>query len=115
MPYKDTKKQNLWRLKNPEYHKEWRKKNKEYYKEYRKNPINKLKNNIRSLLNYNIATGSIIKPNICEKCKKVKKLEGHHEDYNKPLEVKWLCKQCHAIWHSKRKLLLSEQFGFKTI
>lgn len=27
------------------------------------------------------------------------KVEAHHDDYTKPLEVEWLCKACHAIEH----------------
>lgn len=34
----------------------------------------------------------------CEVCGSVKS-EAHHEDYSKPLEVRWLCRQHHAEIH----------------
>lgn len=37
----------------------------------------------------------------CEKCGKTEKLEGHHPDYNKPLEVMTLCKDCHEALHAE--------------
>lgn len=43
-----------------------------------------------------VAIGSITKPKKCEACKLVKPLQGHHEDYSKPLEVIWLCTGCHG-------------------
>jgi hypothetical protein len=48
-----------------------------------------------------INNGKIIKPNHCEKCKKERKLEVHHCDYNNPLEVLWLCLSCHRKLHMK--------------
>lgn len=71
-------------------------------KEYEK--MNKLKRNAKTMINYALATGKLIKPIICENCgNRDLKLEGHHADYSKPLEVSWLCRKCHINLH-RRKL-----------
>ena len=28
------------------------------------------------------------------------KINAHHDDYNKPLEVRWLCRSHHMRWHA---------------
>lgn len=43
--------------------------------------------------------GRLIKPKRCSHCEKIKKVEGHHEDYSKPLEVIWVCRQCHFDYY----------------
>lgn len=43
--------------------------------------------------------GKITKPNECERCGADWQLHGHHEDYAKPLEVVWLCAECHGARH----------------
>lgn len=35
----------------------------------------------------------------CERCGTGHKLHAHHDDYNKPHIVRWLCAYCHSQWH----------------
>lgn len=46
-----------------------------------------------------INKGEISKKTHCECCLRTRVLDGHHEDYSNPLEVVWLCRQCHAERH----------------
>jgi ribosomal protein S27AE len=39
------------------------------------------------------------KQDICSECGSNTNVEGHHDDYTKPLDVRWLCKMCHTEWH----------------
>lgn len=52
-----------------------------------------------NLLSNAVRGSRVIKPILCETCRKEKPLEGHHDDYNKPLDVRWLCKSCHRCLH----------------
>ncbi|MCP4061380.1 MAG: hypothetical protein GY738_29740 [Pseudoalteromonas sp.] len=35
----------------------------------------------------------------CEDCES-KNVVAHHDDYDKPLNVRWLCQSCHKKWHT---------------
>ena len=50
-----------------------------------------------SLLNQAVSKG-LIKRGVCEVCGK-EKAQGHHDDYFKPLEVRWLCPFHHKQHH----------------
>lgn len=59
----------------------------------------------RVKLGYQIKTGKIRRPETCKHCHKKKKVEGHHTDYSKPLEVDWLCRQCHVDADKQMRIL----------
>jgi hypothetical protein len=58
------------------------------------------KMNARSYLHTYMKRGKIIK-GPCEECGSTVNVHGHHEDYDQPLFVKWLCKPCHIAHHKK--------------
>lgn len=35
----------------------------------------------------------------CVRCGATERIQAHHEDYSKPLDVMWLCRPCHGIRH----------------
>lgn len=46
-----------------------------------------------------VRDGKLIKPEAYESCGNQHKIEAHHDDYTKPLSVRWLCENCHKEWH----------------
>ena len=71
----------------PEYLREWRDKNPEKYKAH-------------SMVNYHLRAGNLTKK-ACEICGSSDRIHGHHDDYNKPLDVRWLCPEHHAEFHPR--------------
>lgn len=71
------------------YGREWNKKNQANQ--------NRKERKARNALNHAIRKGRL-KRNPCERCGE-KKTQGHHEDYSKPLDVVWLCIDCHGERH----------------
>lgn len=60
----------------------------------------KLKVSARNKLNKAIIDGLIVK-GPCYVCNHPD-VEAHHDDYSKPLEVRWLCRKHHNELHGKR-------------
>ncbi len=63
-----------------------------------------LKYKAHNLVDRAVKNGKLIKPKICEACNKPgRQIEGHHNDYSKPLDVTWLCSACHKQLHRDMK------------
>jgi predicted DNA-binding protein YlxM (UPF0122 family) len=65
--------------------------------------------------------GDLLRPALCEKCgsSPIFKdgrtgIHAHHPDYNKPLEVVWLCQRCHHEWHKMNKAVPRNENGPQT-
>ncbi len=50
--------------------------------------------------------GVLVNPGCCEVCGRIGSfrdgrtaIQAHHDDYNHPLRVRWLCQKCHHEWH----------------
>lgn len=66
-------------------------------RKWRKNPRVRKTDNANLIAWRAVQSGELIKLP-CEVCG-CKKSEAHHCDYNKPLDVRWLCKKHHTEWH----------------
>lgn len=53
----------------------------------------------RTMVGAAIKAGTLI-PQPCEFCG-CEKTQAHHDDYGKPLEVKWVCDSCHKLLHKR--------------
>ena len=64
-----------------------------------------LKGLSRQFLNDAVRYGQITKPDHCEGCGRElpsRQIHAHHTDYRKPLDVQWLCSQCHGKLHRRQ-------------
>lgn len=71
--------------------------NAEYLRRYRAE--NPKKYRAHQMVGRAVKEGTLVKLDKCEVCANGLGIEGHHDDYDKPLEVRWLCSRCHSLWH----------------
>lgn len=65
---------------------------------YRRNPTTRIKVAAHQIV-WNAMQLGILVRKPCEQCG-CKPTDAHHDDYMKPLEVRWLCRSCHKIHHA---------------
>lgn len=68
-----------------------------YIREYRKRFPNKYR--AHNMVNNQIRAGNLVKEP-CEVCGDERSV-AHHDDYAKPLNVRWLCQGHHKQWHAE--------------
>ena len=62
--------------------------------------IQRLKADCRAQTRRYVRTGKLTRPESCPRCAgKGVRVDAHHEDYARPLEVEWLCRPCHLWRH----------------
>lgn len=70
---------------------------------YKSQKLNKIKYpekyKARNDIHNAVLLGKVLVPEKCQDCGNKTKLQAHHEDYSKPLDVKWLCIKCHNWLH----------------
>lgn len=70
------------------------------------NPVAAFKNRCYKRYRRALERGKITRATHCEQCGRSDKVQGHHRDYSKPLDVDWLCTGCHKAWHSEHEFKL---------
>lgn len=61
--------------------------------------MNPIKRGANMMVCNAVRDGRMIKADECSECGAGGKIHGHHDDYAKPLEVRWMCSKCHTDWH----------------
>lgn len=70
----------------------------------------KANDHAQNILEKAIERGIVKRKTVCECCGREftmkdgrTGIQAHHCDYNKPLDVMWLCQKCHHEWHKNNK------------
>lgn len=69
---------------------------------WRKRDGNLKKKRAHYAVSYALKEGILVKQP-CEKCGTVLNVHAHHDDYEKQLEVRWLCAYHHAEHHRQKQ------------
>ena len=89
-----------WREAHPGYSQKYKPLSLEYVREYRK--MHPHYSRVVHIVQNELEQRRLIKKP-CEICKSTEHIHAHHEDYNKALEIIWLCRSCHFKLHKIKR------------
>lgn len=69
----------------------------DYLTKYREEFPGKYK--AHNMVNNYLRDGKLTAETSCAACGADDSVHAHHDDYAKPLDVRWLCPACHKAWH----------------
>lgn len=92
-----------------QYVKKYQKNNPKYRKYQNQYLIKKRKSHdqkflARQIVQLALKGKMIFKPLQCARCESMEKIEAHHEDYARPLDILWVCYPCHRMIHKETVL-----------
>ena len=94
-----------WREKNPDRYRggirSWKAKNREKVNATQREYEARNREKIRAhqAVSRAVKRGDLVRPDACSECGCDGKPHAHHDDYSRPLDVRWLCPGCHADQH----------------
>jgi len=92
-----------WRARNPELMAEYRRRREAKHGTHKK-PKDPAQRRAQWAVSYALEKGRLVRPLCCPQCGRKVRVDAHHEDYSKPLEVEWLCRRCHMTRHADEEL-----------
>ena len=69
----------------------------QYARQYLRERQNRDKVNAKHAARIATQSGKLERPMFCQICGHVKRLERHHPNYNKRLQIVWVCRKCHSL------------------
>ena len=73
----------------------------DYYRKYKRRAGVKAKLRARGAVKRALARRILVRPSACERCGTEGRVQAHHADYRRPLEVTWICRTCHGQEHRR--------------
>ena len=70
-----------------------------FRKQLNATPDIKQKKRAREAVRLAIKAGELVRPETCSACGGRGRIHGHHDDYARELDVRWLCAACHEDVH----------------
>lgn len=101
-----------WKKRNPEKISAMNRKYREKYPEVAKKNVERYydrhpeREKANRIVRKAVQTGKLKKPPGCERCgelREPRELDGHHPDYNDPLWIIWVDRQCHVDVHKEER------------